>query len=120
MNRQASAEIIIRTDDVYEGTEIFSLNLSLASPQSGVFVIPNIANLTIIDTTSEQLLHLSTLKITVHYVITDLTIGFIGAPYRAIENTGPMIFTVGVIGDTTLGIDVVVSFSTVDGSTPGK
>ena len=36
------------------------------------------------------------------------------------ENMGPMIFTVGVIGDTVLPTDVVVSFSTVDGSTPGR
>ena len=35
------------------------------------------------------------------------------------ENMGPMIFTVGVIGDTVFDRDVVVSFSTVDGSIPG-
>ena len=55
-----------------------------------------------------------------HCVIVEVTIGFIGAPYQARENMGPMIFTVGVIGDTQLTTDVVVSFSTVDGSTPGK
>ena len=31
-----------------------------------------------------------------------------------------MIFTVGVIGDTELATDVVVSFSTVDGSVSGR
>ena len=35
------------------------------------------------------------------------------------ENMGPMLFTVGVIGGTTLTTDVVVSFSTMDGSTSG-
>ena len=53
-------------------------------------------------------------------LIADLTIGFIGAPYQSMENMGPMIFTVGVIGDTTLAADVVLSFSTVDGFTPGR
>ena len=55
-------------------------------------------------------------------VIADLTIGFIGAPYRAMENMGPMIFTVivNVIGNAMLTTDVVVSFSTVDGSTSGR
>ena len=36
------------------------------------------------------------------------------------ENEGPMTFTVGVIGDTQLDTDVVVSFSTMDGSTAGR
>ena len=54
-----------------------------------------------------------------HCVIAEVTIGFIGAPYQARENMGPMRFTVSVIGDTKLATDVVVSFSTVDGSTPG-
>ena len=36
------------------------------------------------------------------------------------EDMGHMIFTVGVIGDTMLSTDVVLSFSTVDGSTPGR
>ena len=36
------------------------------------------------------------------------------------ENMGPMVFTVGVVGDTVLATDVVVSFSTVDGSTSGR
>ena len=36
------------------------------------------------------------------------------------ENMGPMIFTVGVIGDTDLDTDVVVSFSTVDGFNSGE
>ena len=53
-------------------------------------------------------------------VIAEVTVGFIGAPYRARENMGPMIFTVGVIGDTVLNTDVEVSFSTEDGSTPGR
>ena len=55
-------------------------------------------------------------------VIADLTIGFIGAPYRATENMGPMIFTVAVnvIGNAMLTTDVVVSFSTVDGTTSGR
>ena len=35
------------------------------------------------------------------------------------EDRGPVIFTVTVIGGTALDRDVVVSFSTVDGSTPG-
>ena len=48
-----------------------------------------------------------------------MVIGFIGAPYLAHENIGSMIFTVGVIGETTLDKNVVVSFSTSDGSTPG-
>ena len=55
-----------------------------------------------------------------YHIITDLTIGFIGAPYRAMENEGPMLFTVGVIGDTELATDVVVSFSTVDRSISGE
>ena len=62
---------------------------------------------------------MSSLTLTLHCITADLTIGFIGAPYRAMENMGPMIFTVGVIGGTSLATDVVVSFSTVDGSTPG-
>ena len=55
-------------------------------------------------------------------VIADLTIGFTGTPYRAMENMGPMIFTVAVnvIGNAMLTTDVVVSFSTVDGSTSGR
>ena len=55
-------------------------------------------------------------------IIADLTIGFTGAPYRAMENMGPMIFTVAVnvIGNAMLATDVVVSFSTEDGSTSGK
>ena len=36
------------------------------------------------------------------------------------ENTGPVIFIVGVIGDTELQTDVVVSFSTMNGSTSGR
>ena len=55
-----------------------------------------------------------------HCVIAEVTAGFIGAPYRAMENMGPMVFTVGVIGVTELATDVVVSFSTVDGSISGK
>ena len=55
-----------------------------------------------------------------HCVIAEVTIGFIGAPYQAMENMGPMIFTVGVIGVTEFTTDVVVSFSTVDGSISGR
>ena len=36
------------------------------------------------------------------------------------ENMGPMVFTVGVVGDTVLDTDVVVSFSTMDGSVSGR
>ena len=56
------------------------------------------------------------------HVTADLTIGFIGAPYRAMENMGPMIFTVAVnvIGNAMLTADVVVSFSTVDGTISGR
>ena len=54
-----------------------------------------------------------------YHIIKDLTIGFIGAPYQAMENEGPMLFTVGVIGDTQLATDVVVSFSSIDGSISG-
>ena len=54
-----------------------------------------------------------------HCVIVEVTIGFIGAPYQAMENMGPMTFTVGVIGGTELATDVVVSFSTMNGSTSG-
>ena len=54
--RRASAEVTIRTDNIYyEGVEEFSLDLFFASPQSGFFVIPNIATVTIIDTTSEYI-----------------------------------------------------------------
>ena len=52
-NRRASADVTIRTDDVYEGAEMFSLDLFFASPQTGFFVIPDIANVTIIDAISE-------------------------------------------------------------------
>ena len=47
--RRASAEVTIRTDNVYEGVEEFSLDLFFASPQSGFFVIPNITTVTILD-----------------------------------------------------------------------
>ena len=55
------------------------------------------------------------------YAIAELTISFTGAPYQAMENLGPMIFTVAVnvIGNAVLTTDVVVSFSTVDRSTSG-
>ena len=57
-----------------------------------------------------------------HYVIAELTIGFTGAPYRVKENMGPMILTVTAdeIGIVVLSTDVVVSFSTVDGSTQSR
>ena len=53
--RRASAEVTIRTDNVYEGAEEFSLDLFFASSQTGFFVIPNIATVTITDTTSEYI-----------------------------------------------------------------
>ena len=54
--RRASAEVTIRTDNVYEGVEEFSLELFFATPQTGFFVIPNIATVTINDTTSEYIM----------------------------------------------------------------
>ena len=53
-------------------------------------------------------------------MIAEVTVGFIGAPYQAMENMGPMLFTVGVIGERKLSTDVVVSFSTMDRSTSGR
>ena len=47
--RRASAQVTIRTDNVYEGVEEFSLDLSFTQPQTGFFVIPNIATVTILD-----------------------------------------------------------------------
>ena len=47
--RRASADVTIRIDNVNEGAEEFSLELFFASPQSGFFVIPNIATVTILD-----------------------------------------------------------------------
>ena len=47
--RRASAEVTIRTDNVYEGVEEFSLDLFFADPQARFFVIPNIATVTILD-----------------------------------------------------------------------
>ena len=64
--------------------------------------------------------YLHSYLVTHHLLHTDLTIGFIGAPYRASEDMGPMRFTVGVIGDTVPATDVVVSFSTVDGFISGR
>ena len=57
-----------------------------------------------------------------YITIAEVTVGFTGAPYRAKENLGPMIFTVAVnvIGNATLTTDVVVSFSTVNGSILGR
>ena len=48
-NRRASAEVTIRTDNVYDGVEEFSLDLFFASPQTGFFVTPSIATVTILD-----------------------------------------------------------------------
>ena len=47
--RRASVNVTIRTDSESEGVEQFSLELSLASPQTGFFVRPNIATVTILD-----------------------------------------------------------------------
>ena len=55
----------------------------------------------------------------IDYTTAGMIIGFVGAPYQVVEDRGPVIFTVTVIGGTALDRDVVVSFSTVDGSTPG-
>ena len=56
MVRRASANVTIRTDNVYEGVEEFSLDLFFALPQAGFYVIPNIATVTIHDTTSEYII----------------------------------------------------------------
>ena len=46
----------------------------------------------------------------------ELTIGFINPPYSAREDGGPMMFTVGVIGETLLQErEVQVTFSTANG-----
>ncbi len=50
---------------------------------------------------------------------TVLTVGFIGAPYSAREDDGPMIFTVGVTSAHTLDRDIVLSFSTADSTQTG-
>ena len=55
--RRASADVTIRTDNVYEGVEEFRLDLFFASPQTGFFVIPNIATVIINDTTSEYIFY---------------------------------------------------------------
>ena len=47
--RTASADVTIKTDNVYERLEEFSLELHLASPQTRFFVMPNIASVTILD-----------------------------------------------------------------------
>ena len=47
--RRASVNVTIRTDSESEGVEQFSLELSLASPQTKFFVRPNIATVTILD-----------------------------------------------------------------------
>ena len=54
--RRASAEVTIRPDNVYEDDEEFSLDLYFTQPQTGYFVIPNIATVTIKDATSEYIL----------------------------------------------------------------
>ena len=114
--RRASAEVTIRTDNVYfEGVEEFSLDLFFASPQTGFFVLPNITTVTINDTTSEYIMCLvSHQRCTVH-CRPDHWFHWSTLPGHGVH--GPMIFTVGVIGDTTLATDVVVSFSTANGST---
>ena len=118
--RRGNADVTINTDNVYEGTEEFNLVLTFAQPRRRFFVIPNITTVTINDTTGEYIICPYSLTITLHCVFAGLTIGFIGAPYRAIEDMASIIFTVGVIGNTKLATDVVVSFSTIDGSTSGK
>ena len=47
--RRASAEVTIRTDNVNEGAEEFTLELFFAQPQSGFFVIPSIATVIVLD-----------------------------------------------------------------------
>ena len=42
-------DVTIKIDNVNEGAEEFSLELFFASPQSGFFVNPNIAMVTILD-----------------------------------------------------------------------
>ena len=54
--RRASADVTIMTDDVYEGVEEFSLDLFFAQQQSGFFVVPSIATVTIIDATSKYIM----------------------------------------------------------------
>ena len=49
IKRRASAEVTIRTDNVYESVEEFNLDLSFTQPQTGFFVIPNIVTVTILD-----------------------------------------------------------------------
>ena len=49
--RRASAEVTIRTDNLNEGVEEFSLELFLAQPQTGFFVIPSITTVTVLDST---------------------------------------------------------------------
>ena len=48
-NRRASTDVTIRTDNVHESAEEFSLYLFFASPQTGFFVIPDIVTVTILD-----------------------------------------------------------------------
>ena len=47
--RRASADVAIKTDNVYDGVEEFSLDLFFAAQQTGFFVMPNIATVTIYD-----------------------------------------------------------------------
>ena len=49
-NRRASADVKINIDSMYEGVEEFSLELYFASPQTGFFVSPNIATVTVLNT----------------------------------------------------------------------
>ena len=56
--RRASADVTIKTDNVYERLEEFSLELHLASPQARFFVMPNIASVIILDAMiGEQISH---------------------------------------------------------------
>ena len=119
----------ITDDSVYEGEEDFSGTLTLVSDSPRVTIDPSNAVATILDNEGKRTtfiqISLFVKELVVSYciyilcVIAEVTIGFIGAPYQAMENMGPMLFTVGVIGDTELSTDVVASFSTVDGSTSG-
>ena len=49
--RSACVDVTIRTDNVYEGVEDFSLDLFFDNAEIGFFVIPNVTTVTISDTT---------------------------------------------------------------------
>ena len=128
--RRLNVSVDLFDDSRYERKEDFNGILSSDSPR--VTISPDNALATIVDDDCMQVIefytyfcmkwphYLHSYLVPHHHLHTDITIGFIGVPYQSLEDMGPMTFTVGVIGDTVPATDVVVSFSTVDGSVSGR